>query len=876
MSEQQTRPYWAKIDRNDPSRIHLLEHHLADTGAVMEQLLEARNLRRATAHAGNLKLLEPDTAARLCVFAALHDIGKSNVRFQAKGLQNRGDGKFASHTKDMMPLLTQDQRNGDKFFEALTCINQAMDEWGETTVSSMWIAMLSHHGVPEKIDNGHGPSDDHWQPALGLKDPFEKIKEIDLLVRKWFPKAFEKNTTPLPENPLFQHHFLGLLQLADWIASDERNFPYERHTDTGYMEKRARPQARQALQRMRFGGENVKRKTDWSISTLLQQPDAKPNTMQKRMAETTSEEGEVTILESETGSGKTEAAMAHFLKLREEGKVDGMYFALPSRAAASQIHKRITRFVQNCMPDQELEPALAVPGYIQAGNQAGEMTERYHVHWEDEKDDGSRWSAESPKKFLSAQIAVGTIDQAMLSVMQTKHAHMRAACLSRNLLVIDEVHASDTYMTAIIRELVQNHTAKGGYSLLISATLGESARSAWLGRDNPVRLAEAEAVPYPCISTNRGTTPANPRAQQKKVRMESRPWMSKEGNTEIVKLALEAAEKKARTIIIRNTVTAAVNTFLELERIAGPDRQHLLLRVLGTPVPHHGRFAPPDRKTLDDSIEREFGRNSPNAGIIAVGTQTLEQSLDIDADLLITDICPADVLLQRIGRLHRHRKNSRPRGFGRPRCVVIVPEKDMHSYTNTPNPYGLGPRGFVYPDIVSLESTKRMIKDHPVWTIPKMNRFVVERATHPDARQAIINENEAKWNPSNTERIGENAAERQSAEAVLIDWEADFWQEQGDLHTVLWNTEVRAQTRLGEEGLRLKMEPAMPSGIDPHTKIHEVTIPAMYLKNLSPNQWENLPDKVRAERRKEGGFHFELAGQRFEYGRTGLLRSKTQ
>ena len=63
----------------------------------------------------------------------------------------------------------------------------------------------------------------------------------------------------------------------------------------------------------------------------------------------------------------------------------------------------------------------------------------------------------------------------MLAALQVKHAHLRGSALSRSLLVIDEVHASDTYMTAVIDRLLRGHLAAGGYALLMSATLGARA-----------------------------------------------------------------------------------------------------------------------------------------------------------------------------------------------------------------------------------------------------------------------------------------------------------------------------------------------------------------------------------------------------------------
>ena len=163
----------------------------------------------------------------------------------------------------------------------------------------------------------------------------------------------------------------------------------------------------------------------------------------------------------------------------ERKLVDGLYFALPTRAAASQMHDRVNRFIKRMMPNEHApEPVLAVPGYVRAGDLTGQHLHNYQVSWDDTPDPETskrRWAAESNKRFLAAQIAVGTVDQAMMAALQVNHSHLRAACLSRNLLIVDEVHASDPYMRVILEALLNTHVGAGGYALLMSATLGSAA-----------------------------------------------------------------------------------------------------------------------------------------------------------------------------------------------------------------------------------------------------------------------------------------------------------------------------------------------------------------------------------------------------------------
>ena len=211
----------------------------------------------------------------------------------------------------------------------------------------------------------------------------------------------------------------------------------------------------------------------------------------------------------------------------------------------------------------------------------------------------ARWAAESAKRYLAAAVAVGTIDQAMLASLQVKHAHLRAAALSRSFPVIDEVHASDRYMMEVQNHLLKMHLNRGGYAMLMSATLGSVARVKWLGRRTAHRFEEAVAAPDPAVW---GQGAAEPRdvggsQSQKNVLMELALTMSPE---EAVRRAMAAAKKGARALVIRNTVAAAVDTWQAMRQAGG---ESLLLQVADGPALHHSRFAPEDRKLLDDAVE---------------------------------------------------------------------------------------------------------------------------------------------------------------------------------------------------------------------------------------------------------------------------------
>jgi CRISPR-associated endonuclease/helicase Cas3 len=241
---------------------------------------------------------------------------------------------------------------------------------------------------------------------------------------------------------------------------------------------------------------------------------------------------------------------------------------------------------------------------------------------------------------------------------------------------------------------------------------------------------------------------------------------------EAARRAMAAARDGARVVVIRNTVTAAIATW-EVVCLA---EEGLLLNVECGPALHHGRFAPEGRQLLDVAVERALSprpeKRSP-AGVIVIGTQTLEQSLDIDADILVTDLCPIDALLQRIGRLHRH-KLVRPLGFETPRCVVLAPEKGLASFLKPAFENGLG--GWiqdgvlhgVYRDLSVLELSRRLVENHAVWTIPTMNRWLVESATHPERIDALHAELGKPWENYWNDVYGKDVADAGAARRIAL------------------------------------------------------------------------------------------------------------
>lgn len=835
---------------------HPLEDHCVDVAVTFRALLELPGIKRSLVAAARSSLTSIQLD-RLAVIALLHDVGKSNRGFQGK--LEKGAARVG-HVREFAGLLALDEPAGKAMrYDTLA----SWCEGGDETAAHLLFAAISHHGTPLSVsaierDDLARRSLTWWQ-ARDAQDPLDGVRILLQAATCAFPQAFNGKGPLLPAIPGLQHRFAGLVMLADWIASDTNHFPYRQSAAEDRIAL-ARKLAANAL--TAIGLRNDKARPDIArrapgFAEIFGRP---PYPFQHILAETlqADEESRLVIAESDTGSGKTEAALAWFLRLFREGAVDGLYFALPTRVAARELYARVEKAIHAAFPVEaaSLGPVLlAVPGYART-DQDRLLPPAEGNQWPDDPKDMLRdraWVAENPKRFLAAPVAVGTIDQALLSVLQVRHAHLRSICLDRHLLVVDEVHASDPYMREILRALLAHHLHVGGWVLLLSATLGEAARAQFLGQP-PMGLADAQAVPFPAVTTLARTIPC-PRAdaREKAVRVEFVEEL--ENLSAVVRQLADALDAGARVLAVMNTVGRAT-VLLRAAEESGRIPPERLFTVADVRCPHHGRFARADREILDAAVTARFGPDSPAGPVLLVGTQTLEQSLDIDADLLVTDHCPMDVLLQRIGRLHRHTR-ARPEAYGKARCIVLSPAgNNFEQFVRTKGRYrgeGSGPAGIgtVYADLRVMKLTRQVLENTPDITIPHDNRRLVEMATHPEALATLAAE---PWLLHEQHLTAEILAQRRQAELGVIE-EKHF----GEFH--FHELGERLSTRLGlsDRLAQLPYPVTTPFG----QTITQLAIPG----HLAPEG--DTVDAADLELAADG-FRFALGNKRYRYTRFGL------
>lgn len=798
-----TKP-WGKTARDDSGAWHSLPAHCIDVAAAGRALMAVKTVGRAFEHACGHRFSDIHLD-RLAVIVGLHDVGKNLRGFQDK-IASISPPISNSHLPEVLAVLLAE--NHPLSDQARAAVQLDMLRTWASDADALLLASICHHGSPvEKaaIDKCLSEISQQLERTAFEHEPLVEIKNLMDTLLEAYPRAQDKET-PILVTREFEHLFAGVAQAADWMGSDATRFYYTSGLDDGRAQDAARI-AQTLLTDTAFTG--------WQhrVGDILDGNAPRPT---QAAAETVPLD-RLAFIEDETGSGKTEAALIWARRLADKGEIDGIAFCVPTRSAAVELHARISEIAGRVWPATKGRVVRAVPGLIET-----DYTDPFDLR-------GPTWAA-APKRTFAAPVVVGTIDQAMLSHMRARHAWLRAALLSRSVLIIDEVHASDAYMGQIVTSLVERHIRLGSYVLCLSATLGETLRARLQGR-RPRTLVEALRVPYPAITT--GTTTNTVKAGG-----EREVAIHMVGLPDAEAQALEAAQAGAAVLWVRSTVGDAVADY---QRFSQAGVEALL---------HHGRWADHDRRVLDQRVLSVIGKNGQRRGCIIVGTQTLEQSLDIDADLLVTDACPADVLLQRMGRCHRHQR-PRPPGYEAPHVWIIDPGVLERYLKDDGNQHGISGQGWgwVYSPLI-VAATLQQLQQRPVVRLPNDARMLVEMTTHPEALEEVAkslgSRMEAHW------RIwqGTAVAHRQQAAAYLIDWSRSY------MDAVVTRT---PPTRLGDPSVSVEVDLCSP--LD-GSKIDVLPVPARWLRGVPQDAEAVCRDQM-----------VDVDGVRMEYGTHGLMRA---
>ncbi|TCO73395.1 CRISPR-associated helicase Cas3' [Rhodovulum euryhalinum] len=606
---------------------HLAVHHMLDVAAVAERLIEPFGFGRPLQEA-------------LVLLVGLHDLGKISESFRR--MLRKGVPQSFRHWELTEALLFE--------LDTVVAAHLGGDCWHRQT---LYAAVAGHHGRPPKRNMGglaySGRRTRDYRLALeavgaGMEDAREAVEAFCGL----WPNASLDGLSD--ERTVALSWWLpGFCTVADWIGSNTDLFrPPTSCPGLPDYRARAREAARTAVA---GAGLASGRARDTRLF------DFAPRPMQASCAEVPLTDGPMlAIIEDETGAGKTEAALILAQRMLLAGKGRGLFVALPTMATADAMFRRAAGTVGKLF-DRQTTLTLA-------HGRAGLSVEFRDLVTggpcgEDEATCSS-WLAESRRRALLADVGVGTIDQALLSVLPVKFQALRHFGLSSKILIVDEVHElGEPYIGAELEALLRMHRAAGGSAILLTATLPMAQRARLLA----IYEGYSDSPAYPAL-TVAGAAPVTDLPQATGARGAVHVQRLT-GTDEAADLLENSAQTGAACVWVRNAVDDAIAaiTMLRERGIAA----HLL----------HARFALSDRKRIEAEVMARVGKQCQGReGFVLIGTQVLESSLDLDFDVMVSDLAPMAALIQRAGRLWRHmdRRPAASRPVPAPVLHVLSPD----------------------------------------------------------------------------------------------------------------------------------------------------------------------------------------------------------
>lgn len=729
--------YWGKADpaHDGEQKWHPLVYHCLDVAACGQVLLRRQPAWSATL--ARLSGLDPDALSSWLVFLlAIHDLGKFGNGFQSL----RAD--LFGRLRVEAIQVGYDVRHDTLGYAAL---REHLPNWLERpdlaarggNLLRLWIsAVTGHHGRPPKNEGLPGAVRRHFPMEPVLRDAGRFVAEVRHLLLP--DNAMQLARADVERYKQASWLVAGLAVATDWLGSNTRWFEY-RAPDralTDYWQQIALPQAEAAVTESGLLAANPAR--DASYAKLFPRIAATPTPLQAWADSVSIVPGpQIFVLEELTGGGKTEAALTLAARLMAAGRGHGVYFALPTMATADAMFGRVQK-----REDETDEPwqrffstkdaSLVLAHSAAKTKQKLDTLQRRDAGYDTRREEASAsqhstaWLADNRKKALLADFGVGTVDQALLGVMPLRHQSLRLLGLSTKVLVVDEVHACDSYMGELLARLLHFHAAMGGSAILLSATLPLDQRVRLLNAFAAGVGFAAEApmkTDYP-LATHLYTT-----------KPDEYPIQAREAVSRVVvvePLADEAAvfqrlyatvSRGGCAVWVRNTVADAVSAW-HAWSANHPDCPATLF---------HARFALCDRLRIGEEINDNFGPKSTaetRRGKLVIATQVVEQSLDVDFDDMVSDLAPIDLIIQRAGRLQRHKRdadgnpaNADERGGAKLGVLMPEPIKDAGTdwFKNL-----LSKAAKVYPDHGKLWLTAQWLVEHKAFDLSVQARDMIE------------------------------------------------------------------------------------------------------------------------------------------------------
>lgn len=853
--------YWgkARFGGKDGTAYHLLPYHCLDVAAVGKVLLDLDiSLNHSLTHI--LGARTRTFLAWIPFFLALHDVGKF-----AEGFQNLISDLF--HLLRGKPSTRGYAVRHDALGYALWNDSLWDRTWkegwlgvvGDEREKGRWERLFGylvrsvtgHHGIPPKR---RGPNNQQISAAMHFSQEETAVAEMfahdtaKILMGNFDMPARFRAEEMRTGVATFSWLLAGITVLCDWIASGHFELVSNPMPLVDYWHNHALPQAQKAVAQTGV----LPTKASFSVSSSSLFPAIEILTpLQRQSSDCSIPEGpQLIILEDVTGSGKTEAALILAHRLMKKGNGSGIFIALPTMATSNAMYERLAVSYQRMFEDGA-DPSLLLSHsarHLSASFRQSliqgkkEIRDDYTIGEETAGAYCAAWLADNRKKSLLADVGVGTLDQALLAALPSRYQSLRLFGLARNVLVVDEVHAYDPYMLTLLQNLLQFHAALGGSAILLSATLPcrmrmELARSFAEGLG--VGSIQPEKNDYPLLTHvfQSGIEEFGIPASEGRRISQAVALVTDE--RQVLEFILQASEKGQCVCWIRNTVHDALLAYELLQSRLSP---HLLMLF-------HARFAMGDRLGREEKVCSFFGKSSTSElrkAKVLVATQVVEQSLDLDFDLLISDLAPIDLLIQRAGRLHRHPRD--PSGnplTGRNAMDLREPVPFLiHSPLPSDNAdadwyESTFPKGsYVYPSHGQLWLTARLLAERGGWRMPEDARLLVEAVYSREEEEkipiALLNRDD--------EEAAKRSANRSLAHLNKLKLEEGYM-----ATTNQWLEDTRTPTRLGElqTTLRLgrwdgaQLTPWFPEGDFPW-EMSQVSVRATAIQGEDPPTDERL------------------------------------
>ena len=794
--------FWGKLRSADNgSAWHPLAFHGLDTAAAGEALLTAHS-GLTDRFCGLFELPRPKTVALLRFLICLHDIGKFAGRFQVKAPE-----RFPSCFGIDAGTISNRFDHG---LGGLRLFVEHPDIFGvpDRRQARRWLPIVSavagHHGSPPDLTVGGGEVKTDFRRA-GVEAARAYAERVRVLLDPPDPMPQMEGDRARRISWLLA----GFAVLSDWIGSNEDWFPFRSPKDFRDLDSYWTYARRRAEAAVRKAGIVPAAATGRLGYDALVGSQVRPSPMQEWACGVSLPEGPaLVIVEDETGSGKTEAALMLAHRLMTSGRADGLYMALPTMATANAMFDRLGRAVRHLFaPDANPSLALAHGardlhrGFRAARDNWGRIEASYGNSSEADiaaSTACAEWIADDRRRTFLADAGAGTVDQALLAVLPARHQSLRLLGLAHRVPIIDEVHAYEAYMLREIETLLTFQAALGGSAILLSATLPAGHRqrlvdafAMGLGED-PIKIVQ-QAYPLATVRA---------RGEQVETPVEGRLGRGRKLPVRFLRSPGEALEEVERafrsgraSLYIRNTVDDAREA-------------HAALAARGIPAElFHARFALADRLAIERRTVETFGKESTadqRAGKVLVATQVVEQSLDLDFDVLASDLAPIDLLIQRAGRLWRHGWRKRA---GEPELVVVAPpaaDDPSGDWFETFLPRA----AYVYRDHARLWLTVRTLEQTEAIESPGKLRALVEAVYGPVAEDSVpcglINKL--------LTFEGREAAARSMGHLNTLRVSSGYMRDAG-----AWDSDLRTPTRLVEDPrITLRLARARDGRIEPY------------------------------------------------------------